>query len=311
MRNYIKAAIDLFRSRRVQHTGENITDYISLILTAARKYEEVPKRRFMITDDMMVYLIKMAKQEDDTSELASIVDWIILGRYTGFRRSEFCQTRQTKFDKVEEYPGKPPRALILSDIRFLDERQRLLKDSFSTQRACYIRVKFWFQKNLDNGEEVDFARDNVLKSLCPVRAALRIRKRALKLGAPVNEPAAVFQTRAGKRCFITDTLVAKTIRLSAKEVLNITDKKELHRWSTHSIRVTAANLLHRANMTDSFIQKRLRWKSTTFLMYLRNTIYAANAHSKALNISESNLPHPSQRVYREPEAHELLAAPAA
>ena len=61
MKNYIKAAIDLFRSRRVQHTGKNITDYINLILTAARKYKEVPKRRFMITDDMMVYLIKMAK----------------------------------------------------------------------------------------------------------------------------------------------------------------------------------------------------------------------------------------------------------
>ena len=121
----------------------------------------------------------------------------------------------------------------------------------------------------------------------------------------------MFRNKAGKRRFITDALVARTIRLSAKQVLNVTNKKELRPWSTHSIRVTAANLLHRANMADSFIQKHLRWKSTTFLDYLRNTIYAANAHSKALNISDSNLPHPSQRVYREPEAHEVLAAPAA
>ena len=78
IRKYLKAATDLFRARQVQHTGENITDYISLILSTARKYEEVPKRRLMITDDMMAHLITMSDREDDTSILPAIVDWIIL-----------------------------------------------------------------------------------------------------------------------------------------------------------------------------------------------------------------------------------------
>ena len=43
-------------------------------------------------------------------------------------------------------------------------------------------------------------------------------------------------------------------------------------------------------MSDSYIQTRLRWKSTAFLMYLRNTLYAASAHTAALSLHKDNLP---------------------
>ena len=35
---------------------------------------------------------------------------------------------------------------------------------------------------------------------------------------------------------------------------------------------------------------QLRWKSDSFLGYLRNTMYMAAVHTKALHISENNLP---------------------
>ena len=65
-------------------------------------------------------------------------------------------------------------------------------------------------------------------------------------------------------------------------------------------------------LSDSFIMKRLRWNSARFLMYLRNTIHAANSHTKAINIqlSEKDLGSAS---YRQPEPHERIAhaSPAA
>ena len=64
----------------------------------------------------------------------------------------------------------------------------------------------------------------------------------------------------------------------------------LQRYTTHSIRVTACNLLHRQGMSDTYIQSRLRWTSDAFLGYLRNTLYTAAAHTKALHIPASNLP---------------------
>jgi hypothetical protein len=48
--------------------------------------------------------------------------------------------------------------------------------------------------------------------------------------------------------------------------------------------VTAANLLHRARFSDSYIQNRLRWHSNAFLEYLRTTFYTAEDHAYALDL---------------------------
>ena len=81
-------------------------------------------------------------------------------------------------------------------------------------------------------------------------------------------------------------MTADNLRSCASLVLNI--KKEdlsLKLWSTHYIQVTTTNLLHQANLSDSYIQTRLRWKSSSFLMYLHNTIYSADAHTRAINVN--------------------------
>ena len=85
--------------------------------------------------------------------------------------------------------------------------------------------------------------------------------------------------------------MARFLRSTAIRVYDLkpTDPA-LPRWSAHSIRVTACNLLHRQGFSDTYIQTRLRWRSTAFLDYLRNTLYTAAAHTKALHIPRNNLP---------------------
>jgi hypothetical protein len=91
--------------------------------------------------------------------------------------------------------------------------------------------------------------------------------------------------------YITADATATFLRTTAQGVfdLDATDDR-LQRWSCHSIRVTAAYLLHHARRSNSYIQVRLRWKSSTFLMYLRNTFHAADKHTDAMKISNRNLP---------------------
>ena len=96
------------------------------------------------------------------------------------------------------------------------------------------------------------------------------------------------------------------LREAAQEVLGLHEKDPvIKQWSTHSIRVTVANLLHRMQLSNSCIQKRLRWKSDRFLMYLQNTIHAADAHTKAITVqlSPSDLQAAS---YRKAEPHEVI-----
>ena len=305
--NYLTAAYALFAARKLFYLPLLGTDYIHLIVTTLKNYEEVPRRRNMISDDMMWWMLRKSSTHSPDSAFVAILDWTILGRYTGARQSEWCQVSSTKYKRIEVWPNTPPEAFILSDFVFLDTNKRHITITIHTdpRDASYVRIKWRKQKNGDNGEEIDFGR-HTHRKFCPVLAAVRIVQRSLRLHTPRDEPIAVFTNNARQRRFITAKGVATQFQTAAHHAHNIAKSdKHLQQWTTHSIRVTAANLLHRERFADSFIQKRLRWKSRSFLMYLRNTIYAADEHA-SLKLSPENLPPPEDRVYRNNEPHDIM-----
>ena len=75
--------------------------------------------------------------------------------------------------------------------------------------------------------------------------------------------------------------MANLLQRAAVAAHNLTDPAEISRYTSHSIRVWAATLLNHAGCTGPYIQIRLRWKSETFLSYLRNTHPIADKHSAA------------------------------
>ena len=60
-------------------------------------------------------------------------------------------------------------------------------------------------------------------------------------------------------------------------------------------------------MSDSYIQMRLRWRSTSFLDYLRNTLYNADKHTKVLDIPDNNLPTLSEDIVEIPRPDGIMA----
>ena len=95
----------------------------------------------------------------------------------------------------------------------------------------------------------------------------------------------------------------------ARKVFNIpAGHKDLLAWSCHSIHVTAANLLHRARFSDSFIRNCLRWRSDMFLVYLRNTFYMSDQHTTAITLG---LDLPSRDIIRPLETHETFLSASA
>ena len=309
--NYLTAAYKLFRDRTLRFDSKE--DYVAIILTALNSYEDVADRRNMITDGMARWFVDQAKLDGPDSAMSAITDWIILGRYTGFRSSEWCQITQSSYARIDKWPGTPSLAFTRDDFTFSGTDERQLNDDdichLDFAHIHHLKLRWRKQKNNENGQKIDFACDNANPDYCPVRAARRIYLRSLRQLSPSHEPIATFATKTGARKFITSTMVTSHLRRAASTVLHINEgDRSLNLWSTHSIRVTAANLLHRANLSDSYIQTRLRWKSKSFLMYLRNTIYAADAHTKAINIhlSRKDTSNASYRSTREP--HETLLA---
>jgi hypothetical protein len=114
----------------------------------------------------------------------------------------------------------------------------------------------------------------------------------------------------GKHRLLTASQVAIFLHHVTHKVFDIpTGHKDLLAWSCHSIRVTAANLLHRAWFPDSYIKNRLQWRSDTFLMSLRNTFYTADQQTKTITLG---IDPPDRSIARPLEPQEsFLCAGAA
>ena len=114
-------------------------------------------------------------------------------------------------------------------------------------------------------------------------------KSAQRLCVPVHEPIAKYRNTKGNTHFITDFNVKTILQDAAREAMGIKDKKALAKWTCRSLRVTAANELHRLGFSDVFIKHRIRWRSDTFQMYLRHTVHAAKMHTKSISLCDRNL----------------------
>jgi hypothetical protein len=109
--------------------------------------------------------------------------------------------------------------------------------------------------------------------------------------------------------YITGGEYTTWLQSIAISVYQLTKKDTtISKWGTHFLRVTVANLLHHAQFSLEFIKNRLRWRSNTFQMYLRNIFSIADNHTKALTL---DIPPPTPLEHRPLEPHESLLAAAA
>jgi hypothetical protein len=158
---------------------------------------------------------------------------------------------------------------------FFDDWGRLIeKTAANAKRVRRVDGCWRVQKNGQNGEVITYWRDNEDPCRCPVRAAWRICMRHRQRGLPAWMPLGVYIDHRKDRVFY----------MNVPEVENLDDKLINKLFGMHTIQVTACNELARLGVKDSFIQKRLRWPSLTFLDYLRNNIYNAHRHNLSRNI---------------------------
>ena len=125
----------------------------------------------------------------------------------------------------------------------------------------------------------------VNKQFCVAEACKRIYDRALKLKVPNDKPITVFseaKTNKNKTSYIDDVHIKTILQEAARKIYKIKCKKELSNSTLHSIRVVACVLLHAQKISAEDITFRLRWRSDTFRMYLRNMLPLAERHKDAI-----------------------------
>jgi hypothetical protein len=248
----------------------------------------------MISDSMMADIIKTAADADPDGLDAALADWINLGQYTGFRLSEWGQEKANNYATIAH--TNDAVAIIITDFVFEGpNRTRLDGDNLPPFELIEAVEVFWrHQKNGDHGQSILYTRNRQYPLYCGVAAAYRIRARSLRLNNPAHYPMGIHNSGSGNK-FITGDDTARFLRNVAGRVLHLNPRMKSHKdilalYSSHSIRVRAANILYRQGKSDSYIQTRLRWQSRTFLNYLRNTIHAAMQHNETMDIPANNPP---------------------
>jgi hypothetical protein len=162
----------------------------------------------MISDSKFHYIAALSQRASDDSFVQAIVDWITLGCYMGFRKSEWCSDHHDSFATIDNPNwGNRQTALpvIASNFIFSAKSGRQVHNpaSLPDHDVVFTSLCFRRQKNNDKGQTLTYRCRLDSHWMCPVQASLNIAQRAQHLDMPYDHPASVYRdTHTGLRQLI-------------------------------------------------------------------------------------------------------------
>ncbi len=264
--------------------------FIGLILKEIERWENMPNRREPVTKTMVKHLQGSCKRHHKDHLDDALADWMIVGLHTGYRRIEWAQEKEPKtaldFQRADD-PEKSIYAVTENDLIFRDKNNRVRHDpeTMNPGEMGGIDLKWKFQKNRENGQVLTFAANHTDPSMCIVRAFVRIIQRARRWHVTKDTPLAIYQKspKSRRRSYIVTASITRVFTRVAQEVYDFDPLKDKVSYTPHSLRVGATVLLHVAGFNGTTIKQRLRWKSNSFEMYLRNVPALASNQVQAMN----------------------------
>ena len=185
-----------------------------------------------------------------------------------------------------EYPSgaRVIRAFVPDDFEFYDKNGRriLTIDETSLDNLGHMFAQWKRQKNGQNGQKRMIQADHKHPRLCPVRNALLLILRKMRLGHSMLLPIAIFKNKKGEIKYLTGSKIAEVLQKAAKAVHPDLSETEIKKFTAHSIRVWACVLLDEAGKSPDFIKNKLRWMGESYRIYLRDTAKSNKQHNEAL-----------------------------
>jgi hypothetical protein len=133
----------------------------------------------MISDSMFHYIANLVSRTSDDSLVRAVTDWIVLGCYTGFQKSEWCSDNHDLYTTIDDPNcGDRPNAMpiITEDFSFASATGRRIHDIHVTPNGdiTFTTLCFHKQKNNDNGQTHTYRHRADSHWLRPMRASLNI-----------------------------------------------------------------------------------------------------------------------------------------
>ena len=300
--NYLQAAhswLEVHQGRHIDILDPNASSksskyhpFLGQQIADCRAWYKPSKKKEPYTAEMFEALAKaLAAQADPlrtfVDKVYAVYDWCRLGVFTGFRITEYAQSRLKKGQKFLLVPSAPfvpqewwgtPLAFIAADFTFYDKTHRVvthdqLFERFQGGDVIDLEIRWRYDKSAHNFSIRRF-RTTGHPIFDPVGAAVSIIHRHNLLGVEKHLPLGVFRTATGKTYrFLKDTDVKQVMQGSVD--LAYPDKAHYMQKNKklvlpHSNRVTAAVCLQRGGANNDEIAFKLRWHPSSVPTYLRD-----------------------------------------
>jgi hypothetical protein len=262
-----------------------------------RKWDEAPNRREPFTIEMLEwYRDWVVKNKFDKNSLESVMlDWFEIGLFNGNRAAEWSQEgKKNDPNNPRQNARGDTYAFCLNDVRVQLKNGRRVTGAQILKYPVESIVKMWIrwkmQKNGEHGEEKMFTLPLSQVARSFIRPMYRILKRFVELRGSLDfeTPLSVYEhPKLGVR-LVNSSNTETHMRFIAANVYGLDpnkpeDRKALQRWSSHSLRVGACVILHAMGFDAVQIKFILRWKSDTFMLYLRNNGVLADKQLQAFD----------------------------
>jgi len=288
---------------RKDHPSDNQMGYIlSPIFRDLKKFETIPNRREPYEPRMHLLARQLASRFPSDSLVSSLVDCLEEAYCAGFRLSEFAQPTGRKNPLTPQLNHMVSdtirtRAVVPVDFRIqtngYDRASGLAILGFPLPRVARMWVKFRTQKNGQHGEEKMFVRNPNPTGFCFVSSVYRALARFQRLQVrdprinPHTTPLSVYWSPTTNSVKLIDAKdIATFMQRLASTVYKlhpVHDAEDIRKWGVHSLRVGACVTLHAMGFSTLDIQWVLRWRSTAFMVYLRNVAILGIRHNAALD----------------------------
>jgi hypothetical protein len=211
----------------------------------------------------------------------------------GYHRCEWATEKkpqsQTDFRRVEELAHRPIYQLLLNDMDFFSPSGDRIRDieNCPPNKIGGVRFTVQYQKNGMHGQKITHAANKEHPEFCCARAAQRICQRATRLGLDSTSPASAYRSnrKSKKPTFFHSNMINTMLRKMAANTYKLTKADGL-KYTGHSFRIGATVMLYCGGAKDLKIQNQLRWRSLTFLDYLRNVPQSAANHMHIINTAD-------------------------
>ena len=184
------------------------------------------------------------------------------------------------------------RAFTLSDIEFLTIGRKKLTLAEALRCPMMVaraRIRWRYQKNGDNGDTREYSRNSDIDC---IEALLNIVRNFVNImGTDCNTPVGLYRNDDGSVEYIHEALITRVFKAAAIAVYDfdpVQDKTELSKFTSHSLRVGACCMLYSSGVSETKLKYLLRWRSDSFLAYLRNLASVTDDQNRAVSAACAN-----------------------